>query len=84
VLEIKGQVLYHVHFPVKVPGWLLNMNALLTKKLGKFLLHLNELSGGRENMCLVSGSLRRILSSSEKRQIHYQTRCGQISSPRSA
>ena len=46
---------------VKVPGWLLNLNALLTKKLPKFLPRLNEMGGGRENMCLVSGSLRRIL-----------------------
>ena len=43
------------------PGWLSNLNALLTKKLLKFLPCLNEMSGGRENMCLVSGSLRRIL-----------------------
>ena len=56
VLEIKGKVLH-----VKVPGWLLNLNALLTKKLPQFLSRLNEMSGGRENMCLVSGSLRRIL-----------------------
>ena len=53
VLEIKGQVLHRVCLHVKVPGWLLNLNALLTKKLPKFLL--NEMSGGRENMCLVSG-----------------------------
>ena len=59
VLEIKGQVFRRVRLHVKVPGWLLNLNALLTKKL--FLTHLNEMSGGRENMCLVSGSLRRIL-----------------------
>ena len=58
VLEIKGQVLHHVRLHVKVPGWLSNLNALLTKK---FLSRLNEMSGGRENMCLVSGSLRRIL-----------------------
>ena len=31
VLEIKGQVLHHVRLHVKVPGWLLNLNALLTK-----------------------------------------------------
>ena len=37
-------------------GWLLNLNALLAKKLPKFLSRLNEMSGGRENMCLVSGS----------------------------
>ena len=61
VLEIKGQVLHLVGFHVKVPGWLLSLNALLTRKLPKFLSRLNYMSGGRENMCLVSGSLRRIL-----------------------
>ena len=62
VLEIKGQVLHRVRLHVKVPGWLLNLNALLTKKLlRKFLSRLNEMSGGNENMCLVSGSLRRVL-----------------------
>ena len=61
MLEIKGQVLHRVRLHVKVPGWLLKLNALLTKKLPKFLSRLNEMSGDRENMCLVSGSLRRIL-----------------------
>ena len=56
VLEIKGQVLHRVRLDVKVPGWLLNLNALLTKKLPEFLSRLNEMSGGRENMCLVSGT----------------------------
>ena len=37
VLEIKGQVLHRVRLHVKVPGLLLNLNALLTKKLPKFL-----------------------------------------------
>ena len=50
VLEIKGQVLHLVHLHVKVPGWLLNLNALLTKKLPKFWSRLNVMSGGRENM----------------------------------
>ena len=50
VLEIKEQVLHLVHLPVKVPGWLLSLNALLTKKLPRFLSRLNEMSGGRENM----------------------------------
>ena len=36
MLEIKGQVLYRVGLHVKVPGWSLNLNALLTKKLPKF------------------------------------------------
>ena len=31
-------------------GLLLNLNALLTKKLPKFLSRLNEMSGGKENM----------------------------------
>ena len=61
MLEIKGQVLHRVRLHVKVPGWLLNLNALLTKKLPKFLSRLTDMSGGRENMCLVSGSLQRIL-----------------------
>ena len=61
MLEIKRQVLHRVRLHVKVPGWLLNLNAFLTKKLPKFLSRLNEMSGGREKMCLVSGSMRRIL-----------------------
>ena len=61
VLKIKGQVLHPVRLHVKVPGWMLNLNALLTKKLPKFLSRLNEIGGGRETMCLVSGSLWRIL-----------------------
>ena len=40
VLEIKGQVLHRVRLYVKVPGLLLNLNALLTKKLPKFLFYL--------------------------------------------
>ena len=53
MLEIKGQVLHRVRLHVKVPGLLFNLNALLTKKLPKFLSRLNEMSGGKENMCLV-------------------------------
>ena len=61
MLEIKGQVLHRVRLHAKVPGWLSNLNALPTKKLPKFLSRLIEMSDGRENMYLVSGSLRRIL-----------------------
>ena len=61
VLEIRGQVLHRVRLYVKAPGWLLNLNALETKKSPRFLSRLNEMSGGRENMCSVSGSSRRIL-----------------------
>ena len=46
---------------VKIPGWMLNLNALPTEKLPKFLSRLSEKSGGRENMCLVTGSLWKIL-----------------------
>ena len=61
VLEIKGHVLHRVRLHVKVPGWLSDLNALLTRKLPEFLSGLNEMSGGRKNMCLVLGSLWRIL-----------------------
>ena len=61
VLQIEGQVLHRVRLSVKVPGWLSNLNAPLTKRLPKFLSRLNKMNGGRENMCLVSGSLRRML-----------------------
>ena len=46
---------------LKVPGWLSDLKALLTRKLPMFLSCLNEISGSREKMCLVSGSMRRIL-----------------------
>ena len=39
---------------MKVPGWSLNLNALLTKKLPKFLSRLNEMSGGRENIEIIA------------------------------
>ena len=54
VLEREGQVLHCVRLHVKVPGWSFNLNALLTKKLPKCLSHLNEMSGGRENMTVFS------------------------------
>ena len=38
VRNIKGQVLHRLRFHVKVPGWLLNLNALLTKKLPRFFV----------------------------------------------
>ena len=53
MLEIKGHVLHRVRAHLKVPGWLLDLNALQTRKLLMFLLRLNEVSGGRGNMCLV-------------------------------
>ena len=59
--EINGQVLHGLRVHLKVPGWLSDLNALLTRKLAMFLSRLNEISGGRGNIYLVSGSLRRIL-----------------------
>ena len=61
MFEIKGQVLHRVRVHLKVAGWLSDLNTLLTRKLPGFLSRLNETSGGRGNMCLVSASLRRIL-----------------------
>ena len=43
------------------PGWLSDSKALLTRKFPMFLSRLNEASSGRGNMCLILGSLRRIL-----------------------
>ena len=54
MLEIKGRILHRVRLHPKVPGWLSHLNALLIRKLPKFLSRLNEMSGGRGNMCLVS------------------------------
>ena len=51
MLEIKGQVLHLVRVHLKVPGWLSDLKALLTRKSPMFLSRLNEISGGREKMC---------------------------------
>ena len=54
--EIKGQVLHCVRLHLKLGSWLVvSRVALLTRKLPIFLSRLNEISGGRGNMCLVSG-----------------------------
>ena len=46
MLEIKGQVLHRVRLHLKVPRWLSDLNALLSRKLPMFLSRLNEISGG--------------------------------------
>ena len=43
LFEIKGQILHRVRLNGKVPGLLLNLNALLTKKLPRCLSRLNEI-----------------------------------------
>ena len=43
MLEIKAQVLHRVHLHLKVPGWLSDLNVLLTRKLPLFVLRLNKI-----------------------------------------
>ena len=50
MLEIRGQVLHLARVQLKVPAWLSDLKALLTRKLPMFLSRLNETSG-REKMC---------------------------------
>ena len=40
MLEIKGQVLHRVRVHLKVPDWLSDSKALLTRKLPLFWLHI--------------------------------------------
>jgi len=53
---MKGQVLHRARAYLKVPGWSLVWNELLTKKLLMFLSRLNEMSGDCEKIVPVSGS----------------------------
>ena len=55
-LQMKGHVLHRARAHLKVPGWLLVWNALLTKKLLMFSSCLNEINGGCEKILPVSGS----------------------------
>ena len=55
-LQMKGHVLHRARAHLKVPGWSLVWNALLTKKLHMVLSRLNEVSGGCEKILPVSGS----------------------------
>ena len=45
MLEIRGQVLHLARVHLKVPGWLSDLKALLTRKLPMFFSRLNETSG---------------------------------------
>ena len=53
-LGMKGQVLHRGRAHLKVPGWSLVWNELLTKKLPMFLSRLNEISGGWEKIVPIS------------------------------
>ena len=57
----KGQVLHRERAHLKVPGFSIVLNALLTRKLPTFLSRLNEISGGCEKIAPVSGSFWSIL-----------------------
>ena len=46
----KGQVLHHERAHLKVPGFSIVLNALLTRKLPTVLSRLNEISGGCEKI----------------------------------
>ena len=52
----KGQVSH-----LKIPGFSIVLNVLLTRKLPTFLSRLNEISGGCEKIAPVSGSFCSIL-----------------------
>ena len=53
-LGMKGQILHRGRAHLKVPGWSLVWNELLTKKLPMFLSRLNEISGGWEKIVPIS------------------------------
>ena len=57
----KGQVLHRERAHLKVPGFSIVLNVLLTRKLPTFLSRLNEISGGCEKIAPVSGSFCSIL-----------------------
>ena len=55
-LWMKGQVLHRGRAHLKVPGWSLVWNELLTEKLPMFLSRLNEISGGCDKILTVPES----------------------------
>ena len=57
----KGQVLHREGAHLKVPGFSIVLNVLLTRKLPTFLSGLNGISGGCEKFAPVSGSFCIIL-----------------------
>ena len=57
----KGQVLHRERTPLKVQGFSIVLNVLLTRKLPTFLARLNEVSGGCQKIAPVSGSFCSIL-----------------------
>ena len=58
---MKGQVLHRERAHLKVPGFSIVLNVLLTRKLPTFLSCLDEISSGCEKIAPVSGSFFSIL-----------------------
>ena len=50
----KGQVLHRERAHLKVPGFSIVLNVLLTRKLPTFLSRLNEISGGCEKIATLT------------------------------
>ena len=57
-LWMKGKSLHRERAHLKVPGWSLVWNVLLTKKLPRFLSRVNEFRGGCEKIVSVLESFR--------------------------
>ena len=57
----KEQVLHRERAHLKVPGFSIVLNVLLTRELPTFLSRLNEISGRCEKIAAVSGSFCSIL-----------------------
>ena len=58
----KGQVLLRERAHLKVPGFSIVLNVLLTRKLPTFLSRLNEISSGCEKIAPVSLRLAELVS----------------------
>ena len=58
---MKGQVLHRERAHLKVPGFSIVLNVLLTRKLPRFLSRWNEISDGCKKIAPVSGSFCSIL-----------------------
>ena len=58
---MKGKVLHLLREQLKVPGDSSDFSVLLTKRSLKFLLRLNEMSGGSEKIAIVSLSFLKFL-----------------------
>ena len=65
----KGHVLHRERAHLKVPGFSIVLNVLLTRKLPTFLSRSNEISGGCEKIAPVSGSFCRRISCKQGRRI---------------